>query len=206
MVCYEARKPSKDRNKIKNSINEKEYPKNDYSQKPNSPINKENQKNMKKNKNVEPPYKEKKMNLKDIFNEVYKKYNIIRKKYRNQELKLNNDLTKLAQKFADNFDLLEETNYPIEKYKGENVGINYEKFNEDINYIINICDKWIKEKELMIKKIYSSKTKHFTQIIWKNTKEIGFGYSKLNNGQNIFVVYYYPAGNIFSEFKENINI
>ena len=160
----------------------------------NKPIKNDNNKNNHPKENLH-----KIMDIKDIYKYVYNQHNKIRKQYNFKELILNNDLTILAQKFADNFELIEEANLPIEKYKGENIGINYEKFNEDINYIINICDKWIKERELMIKKIYSSKTKHFTQIIWKNTKEIGFGYSKLNNGQNIFVVYYYPAGNIFSE-------
>ena len=206
MVCYKEEKLPRDKNKeiIKNNnINENNYSNNAHSH---SPKDKENKKIIKKEKKEESHYKEKKMNIKEIFNEVNNKHNKIRKLYKNQELKLNNDLTILAQKFADNFDLLEEGNIPIEKYKGENLGINYAKFNEDINYIINICDKWIKEKELLDKKIYNSKTKHFTQIIWKKTKEIGFGYSKLNNGENIFVVYYYPAGNIFNEFKENINI
>ena len=201
-ICYEPEPKRHKKEKINNINNiEKQYQEHDY-----SPKERENKKIIKKEKLEESNHKEKKMDIKDIFNYIHNQHNKIRKKFNYKELVLNNNLTMLAQKFADNFELLEEANLPIEKYKGENLGINYEKFTGDINCIIKIFEKWIKEKEFMDKNIYCSKTKHFTQIIWKKTKEIGFGYSKLNNDENIFVVYYYPAGNIFDEFNENINI
>ena len=141
--------------------------------------------------------------LENIYKNILNMHNNIRKKYGYKNLDLKNDLSLLAQKTADNFDILEESNFQIENYNNKPLGINYEKFNGDNSKIKDICEKWIKEgNKKQIKNF--SKIKHFTQIIWKNTKEIGIGYSELNNKEKILVILYYPAGNIFEEFNENI--
>ena len=142
-------------------------------------------------------------NLEKIYNTILKIHNDIRQKNKHEEIKLNDKLTQIAQKTADNFDILEESNFQIENYNNKPLGINYEKFNENNLKIKDICEKWIKEgNKKQIKNF--SKIKHFTQIIWKNTEEIGIGYSELNNKEKILVILYYPAGNIFEEFNENI--
>jgi len=141
--------------------------------------------------------------LENIYKNILNMHNNIREKIGYKNLDLNNHLSLLAQKTADNFDLLEESNFQIENYNNKPLGINYEKFNEDNSKIKDICEKWIKEGNK--KQINNfSKIKHFTQIIWKNTKEIGIGFSDLNNKEKILVILYYPAGNIFEEFNENI--
>ena len=136
--------------------------------------------------------RENKIDLNYIYKNVLKEHNSIRKD-------------------ADNFNIINDSNYSNVNYNNQPLGINYEIFNGDITKISEIYQNWINEKEYYKKNNsnninYCSKTKHFTQIIWKKTKEIGFGYSQINTGEKIFVVYYYPAGNIFNEFKENISI
>ena len=50
-------------------------------------------------------------------------------------------------------------------------------------------------------------TKHFTQLIWKASKEVGIGAAKSRDGEYTFVVALYdPPGNIRSEERENIHI
>jgi len=142
-------------------------------------------------------------NLEKIYNTILKIHNDIRQKNKHEKIELNDKLTQIAQKTADNFDILEESNFQIENYNNKPLGINYEKFNDDNLKIKDICEKWIMEgNKKQIKNF--SKIKHFTQIVWKNTKEIGIGYSELNNKEKILVILYYPAGNIFEEFNENI--
>ena len=52
---------------------------------------------------------------------------------------------------------------------------------------------------------WKSNTGHFTQIIWKDTKEVGFGKCR-DKGGNIYVVAnYYPAGNVLGYFKYNVS-
>jgi len=137
-------------------------------------------------------------NIKDIneiYNGILKQHNTIRKKCHQEKLELNNKITLLAQKFADNYDSSEESNFIIDNYNNQNLGINYEIFKGDISEINKICESWISEGNQNYNK-YKSKTKHFSQIVSKNTKEIGIGYSELNNEEKIFIVYYYPAGDI----------
>ena len=169
--------------------------------------NNDNKNNKKVAENQAQPQKEK--NINDIYNDVLKQHNKIREKYKREQLKLNNDLTTLAQKYADNFDLLEESNFHFENDQNQYIGINYKLFDGDISEINKICKEWIDEgkgceENNVIK--YSSKTKHFTQIIWKNTKNIGLGYSELNNNKKIFIAFYYPVGNILNEFERNTNL
>ena len=153
-----------------------------------------------KNKSIDSSEKDKKVNsIYDIYDEVLKLHNKVRNDLKHQNLKLNDKITILAQKFADNYDSSEESNFIIDKYNNQNLGINYEIFKGDMSEINNICESWIKEG----KKInphnekYNSKTKHYSQMISRDTKEIGIGYSELNNEKKIFIVYYYPAGDIF---------
>ena len=159
-------------------------------------------------KNEKPKEKEKEKNvgninqsenikdINEIYNGILKQHNSIRKKCHQEKLELNNKITLLAQKFADNYDSSEESNFIIDNYNNQNLGINYEIFKGDISEINNICESWINEGNQNYNK-YKSKTKHFSQMIAKNTKEIGIGYSELNNEKKIFIVYYYPAGDIF---------
>ncbi|KAF5404559.1 hypothetical protein PHET_01787 [Paragonimus heterotremus] len=46
---------------------------------------------------------------------------------------------------------------------------------------------------------------HFTQVIWKETRNAGFGVAKSSDEHKIFVVgHYKPAGNINGLFRENV--
>ncbi|XP_018647478.1 uncharacterized protein Smp_200460 [Schistosoma mansoni] len=42
-------------------------------------------------------------------------------------------------------------------------------------------------------------------MIWKKTKKVGFGFTKSDVGNTIFVVgHYLPAGNKITEYQENV--
>jgi hypothetical protein len=48
------------------------------------------------------------------------------------------------------------------------------------------------------------KTGHFTQVVWKNSTQVGFGVAVAPNGSFYAVANYYPAGNFTGQFKENV--
>jgi uncharacterized protein YkwD len=51
---------------------------------------------------------------------------------------------------------------------------------------------------------FAPHSNNFTQMIWKNTQKVGFGFS-VNDDDHLYVVaYYYPAGNYGNQFKENV--
>ena len=209
MVCYvEEHRNKKDLNNNKEINGEKQK---NFSKKREKPKIKE-EKNEIKSFGKKP---DKKNDIKSIYEDLLDQHNNIREKIGVQKLALNDDLKILAQKFADNFDIIEDSNLLDFNYKDQPLGINYKIFKEDTTDICDICKEWINEKEFYIKNKddykkddikYCSKAKHFTQIIWKKTKGVGFGYSQLNNDKKIFVALYFPAGNIFDEFNENISL
>ena len=228
MVCYEnkkIRKNSTNNEKKQNNSSKKwkdkdveeKIKKNKINNSNEKKSNNSNEKNSDKKKS-DKKKSDKKNDINNVYEELLKQHNKIRKEFSSHNLSLNDDLKILAQNFADNFDILKDSNLLDNNYNGQSLGINYKVFKGDIKEINNICEEWIKEKEYYneIKnkgdnkakdyKKYFSKTKHFTQIIWKKTREVGFGYSQLNNNENIFVAFYFPAGNILNEFNENISL
>jgi len=44
---------------------------------------------------------------------------------------------------------------------------------------------------------------HFTQIVWKNTSEMGIAMAK-RDGTCVIVACYHPRGNIVGQFTENV--
>lgn len=46
--------------------------------------------------------------------------------------------------------------------------------------------------------------RHFTQVMWKDSKKLGMGYAKKQNGFYV-VGLYLPPGNYEGRFKENVN-
>lgn len=48
------------------------------------------------------------------------------------------------------------------------------------------------------------KTGHFTQVIWRDSHELGVGMAKNRTGQIFIVVNYDPPGNFIGSFTENV--
>lgn len=45
---------------------------------------------------------------------------------------------------------------------------------------------------------------HFTQVVWKGSKEVGVAQARSRSGKVYVVAYYHPAGNIVGSFKDNV--
>ena len=53
---------------------------------------------------------------------------------------------------------------------------------------------------------FSMKTGHFTQVVWKNSKQLGVGIAFANNGNKAVVVANYsPPGNYMGQFPQQIS-
>ena len=139
----------------------------------------------------------------NIYKNLLKMHNEYRIKYQAPNLELNDELCQLAQEYADKCADLQSTDLTPVLYKNECLGENISEFDGEISTASTIIEKWAKEWKLLESK-YSDQTKHFTQMIWKDTKIVGFGFSSSSNGKNYFVSFYFPAGNIFNEFGKNI--
>ena len=141
-----------------------------------------------------------------MYNNLLKIHNDIRIKYKAPDLKLNYELCQLAQEYADKCADSQNIDFTPVLYNDECIGENISEFYGDISTTSKICEDWAYERNYFDfrSKEYKDQTKHFTQMIWKNTKSVGFGFSSSSNGKYYFVSFYYPAGNIFDEFDKNV--
>ena len=143
--------------------------------------------------------------LEKINSKALDLHNKYRKKHNSQQLELSYELCKKAQKKVN--DLIngnyDETIDSEEDNKlGENICISNCK---DVD-VEKACQSWYDEGKSYNFDLntYQRGTTHFTQMVWKDTKEVGFGYSKLQNGKSYFIALYLPSGNELFKFKENV--
>ena len=90
-------------------------------------------------------------------------------------------------------------------YKGDTLGENlFYCYGQDPSGA-EVSKNWYGEsKNHNYSGDWKSNTGHFTQMIWKETKEVGFGKCKNKRGEIYVVGNYYPAGNIIGFFKYNV--
>ena len=142
----------------------------------------------------------------EIYNIALDIHNKYRSQHGSKELALNLDLCEIAQKYAEQCSETNTIDHYCNLYNNEIIGQNIEVVeNSQLNYS-DICKKWYHEKDqydFALNK-FNSKARHFTQLIWRDSKYVGFGYSTSDDGKMYFVAYYYPAGNIFNKFSENV--
>lgn len=158
-----------------------------------------------KNQNESDSELEKENNKKgnNYIQQFLNNHNKLRKKHRTPSLKMNDSLNKRAQEHAKN--LFNSTkiysNFTLNKKAlGENILLSNKNLSPE-----EICREWYNENK---KYNYNSQkiqkdTIHFTQLVWKNSKEVGFGFIKDGN-KTCAVALYYPSGNIFGEFEDNV--
>ena len=52
--------------------------------------------------------------------------------------------------------------------------------------------------------IFISTTGHFTQVIWKASKNLGIAKARSSSGKIIVVANYEPAGNFIGQYVQNV--
>lgn len=172
------------RNQIKESSDEDE----DY------------QKNNSNNKDYSKP------NLQDFINEALRIHNDLRSKHSSPPLKINKELNQIAQKYSETIARSGNFEHSDNDYKGDPLGENLYMCG---GYKITgkeMSQEWYNEiKDYDFRKTKpSSGTGHFTQVVWANSQEVGFGFAKAKDGSYYGVANYYPAGNYQGEYAENV--
>ena len=135
-------------------------------------------------------------------------HNKYRTDHSSKSLKIHEELNQRANEYAK--DIITSKNIQNKNYiifqddiLGENILISNQEENEE-----NICKKWYEEKKIYNYGLntFQKGTNHFTQLIWEKTMYVGFGkYIDLENKKYCYVALYYPAGNIFGEFADNVH-
>ena len=130
-------------------------------------------------------------------------HNKLRKKHNSPNLIENKELNNLADEFAINYLLNQknQSNLYNGKLYGENTIISESKDPKII------FEKWSKESQNydFNKNHFEKNALHFTQIIWKETNEIGVGIANDEvNKKYCVVVLYSPPGNTLGKFPKNV--
>lgn len=132
-------------------------------------------------------------------------HNEFRAKHGCPPLKFNLKISKFSQRWADHLMMKGLFKHSITQKFGENLHV----YNTtDLNYQYTGKEgvtAWydeIKSYDFKNPK-FTEETGHFTQLIWKDTKELGVGIAQ-KNGKFILVCNYRPPGNVEGEFEKNV--
>ncbi|XP_071801937.1 uncharacterized protein [Asterias amurensis] len=120
-------------------------------------------------------------------------------------LKLNKDLTAHAQQWADHLAATNTMVHSKQQEYGENIAMKYSSAGTEFSGQ-EATDDWYSEvKDYSFSRPgFHSGTGHFTQVIWKDTKELGIAKAIAGNGRVFVVANYRPPGNVMGRFPENV--
>lgn len=136
-----------------------------------------------------------------------KAHNEFRSKHGVKLLKLNRKLCKFAEEWALNLasraNPIHRSNSPY----GENIFCTWS--NSPHGLVVDgrePVEHWYGEGESHIfnKEPTTLRTGHFTQVVWKDSKELGVGQARSKTGQVVIVCNYDPPGNFIGSFTENV--
>ena len=140
-----------------------------------------------------------------FLEEILNSHNNIRAKHNSPPLILNPSLSTLAQNKIEKMAQKKEKKI---KEKNKKIGENF-YFSKNSRSGEDVTLAWYKGKNKYdfargISKKNDDEVNNFTQLIWKNTKEVGFGFTNDDEGNFYVIALYSPKGNIKGEYKNNI--
>lgn len=137
---------------------------------------------------------------KDFIEKCLQEHNNYRAKHHSPALVLNHELCKIAQAWANTIAQKDRMYHSTSGF-GEN--IYWSTVDVDGERAVQL---WYSEiKDYNWKKNESQKgTGHFTQVIWKRTKEMGVAAAKAKSGNLYVVAEYNPPGNFVGRYTENV--
>lgn len=135
-------------------------------------------------------------------------HNKYRAKHKVPPLKWSTEIANEAQAWAEKLAKtrsLQHSNTASErKGCGENIASFSRRFETAGEEATNM---WYSEvKDYRFDKLgFGGNTGHFTQVVWKDSVELGMGRAQTADGRLTFVVARYsPAGNMMNRFQENV--
>ncbi|XP_021917536.1 protein PRY1-like isoform X2 [Zootermopsis nevadensis] len=133
-------------------------------------------------------------------------HNEYRRKHGVPDLKLSKSLCSYAKEWAKI--LAREDRFghrPDGKY-GENIYCMWSSDPQQRVTAKDACQSWYREiKDFAFgSEPRVLKSGHFTQMIWKNSQELGMGLARSKNGRVLIVANYNPRGNYIGQFAVNV--
>ena len=146
--------------------------------------------------------------LETIRKNILENHNYHRRRHQVGDLTRNSEIEKIAQSYSEKLASTGEFNHSGNTYKGTKLGENlYKNWG---SYQVSVTgteasNSWYDEiKDYDFNNPgFSMDTGHFTQLVWKGSKELGCGASCQNNAC-VVTCNYYPPGNYIGQFDSNV--
>ncbi|KAH1000065.1 uncharacterized protein LOC109533085 isoform X2 [Dendroctonus ponderosae] len=154
----------------------------------------------------DPKQKNDELDIRSFAKDALQVHNEYRRKHGVPQLVLNYEISKYAQEWAETCARTTSLQHRANNQYGENI---FSMYSSDYSYVPTARDA-VKEWYDEIKKHSYNRSRvpqeslHFTQIIWKDSKELGVGIAKNAKGQTYVVCNYHPKGNYVGQFDENV--
>ena len=142
--------------------------------------------------------------LEQIRKDILTNHNYHRKRHQVDDLSRSSDIETIAQNYSEYLASIDEMKHSGNKY-GENLYYCWSSSG--------VCVTGEKASQAWYDEVskydfknpgFSSGTGHFTQLVWKGSKQIGCG-AACNEKNNCYVTCNYsPAGNVLSQFDTNV--
>ncbi|XP_064457522.1 Golgi-associated plant pathogenesis-related protein 1-like [Ornithodoros turicata] len=143
---------------------------------------------------------------KQFREECLKRHNFHRANHGVPPLKHSDQLTKVAQDWADTLAKRDRFEHRPNNSYGENI---YMSWSSDPNKEVaggDAVDSWyseIKDHTFGVEP-RTLASGHFTQVMWKGSTEVGTARARSATGKILVVSNYSPAGNVVGHFAENV--
>ncbi|RDD40428.1 Golgi-associated plant pathogenesis-related protein 1 [Trichoplax sp. H2] len=140
--------------------------------------------------------------FKDVSLDAHNNY---RAKHGAPPLKWSKECTTHAKKWADYLAKNKKFEHSHQKGFGENLACFMGSAQKEITGH-EAVDMWYDEiKDYNFRRAtFTPGTGHFTQVVWRETTEVGVAMAKGKNNYTVVVANYKPAGNMMGKFKENV--
>lgn len=144
---------------------------------------------------------------KDFSKQALEAHNKYRAKHKVPPLKWSDKIAKEAQAWAEKMARSRKLQHASQSERdgnGENIAMFSGKFETAGEEATNMWYSEVKDYKFD-KPGFQGNTGHFTQVVWKESKELGMGRAQIPDGKLTYVVgRYKPAGNLLNHFQENV--
>ena len=146
--------------------------------------------------------------LETIRKNLLTRHNYHRKRHQVDNLVRNSEIESIAQSYSEKLAASRTMEHSQNIYKGQSLGENlyacWGSYQIKVNGI-EATDSWYSEISLynFNKPGYTSGVGHFTQLVWKGSKQLGCGASCQNSYCSV-TCNYFPAGNYLNQFSSNV--
>ncbi|XP_058826887.1 uncharacterized protein LOC131686899 [Topomyia yanbarensis] len=143
----------------------------------------------------------------DFESECLKAHNEYRTKHGVLPLKLNKRLCRYAEEWAKVIAARGVLVHRSNSQYGENIFCSWSSPNANVAVPgREPVENWYSEESTHVygKEPATLKTGHFTQVVWKDSRELGVGLASNRSGQVFVVANYDPPGNYIGSFAKNV--